>query len=136
VTGRWFTLGTLVSSINTTDCQDISEVLLKVALNTKTLTLYCSFFCCILHRMQFHKWLTTCSMHFEIISRHYWSDCQKKTDVIFFTRFSKCNYTLGLISLIMILKYWIIYTERFKSVYKCKCTKFCFVQISVGFLSH
>jgi hypothetical protein len=33
-TGRWFSLGTPVSSINKTDCHDITEILLKVALNT------------------------------------------------------------------------------------------------------
>ena len=36
VTGRWFSLGTLVSSTNKTDCEDIAEILLKVALNTIT----------------------------------------------------------------------------------------------------
>jgi hypothetical protein len=33
-TGRWFSPGTLVSSTNKTDHQDITEILLKVALNT------------------------------------------------------------------------------------------------------
>ena len=33
-TGRLFSTGTLVSSTNTTDCHDINEILLKVALNT------------------------------------------------------------------------------------------------------
>ena len=37
--GRWFCPGTLVSSTNKTDRQDIAEILLKMALNTKTLTL-------------------------------------------------------------------------------------------------
>jgi hypothetical protein len=37
-TGQWFSLGTLVSSSNKTDRHDISEILLKVALNTITLT--------------------------------------------------------------------------------------------------
>ena len=32
-TGRWFSLCTPVSSTNKTDCQDITEILLKVALN-------------------------------------------------------------------------------------------------------
>ena len=32
--GRWFSLGTLVSSTNKTDCHDITEILWKVALNT------------------------------------------------------------------------------------------------------
>jgi hypothetical protein len=33
-TGRWFSPGTLVSSINKTDRHDITEILLKLALNT------------------------------------------------------------------------------------------------------
>ena len=37
--GRWFSPGTPVSSINKTDCQYIAEILLKVALNTISLTL-------------------------------------------------------------------------------------------------
>jgi hypothetical protein len=36
--GRWFSQGTLVSSTNKTDLHDITEILLKVALNTITLT--------------------------------------------------------------------------------------------------
>ena len=38
--GLWFSPGTLVSSNNNTDHNDITEILLKVALNTLTLTLY------------------------------------------------------------------------------------------------
>jgi hypothetical protein len=37
--GRWFSLGTLVSSTNKTNHNDITVILLKVALNTITLTL-------------------------------------------------------------------------------------------------
>ena len=37
--GRWFSRGTPVSSTNKTDRNDITEILLKVALNTITLTL-------------------------------------------------------------------------------------------------
>jgi hypothetical protein len=33
-TGRWFYPGTLVSSTNKSDCHDITEILLKVAINT------------------------------------------------------------------------------------------------------
>ena len=33
-TGRWFSLDTPVSSTNKTDCHDVIEILLKVALNT------------------------------------------------------------------------------------------------------
>jgi hypothetical protein len=36
VTGWWFSLGTLVSSINKTDSHDITEISLKVVLNTIT----------------------------------------------------------------------------------------------------
>ena len=35
-TGWWFSLGTLVSSTYKTDCHDITEILLNVALNTIT----------------------------------------------------------------------------------------------------
>ena len=38
VAGRWFSRGIPVSSINKTDRHDITEILLKVALNTITLT--------------------------------------------------------------------------------------------------
>ena len=50
--GLWISLGTLVSFTNKTDCHDITEILLKVVLNTITLTLLyyhflsqCSEFC-------------------------------------------------------------------------------------------
>jgi len=36
VAGRWFSPGTLVSSTNKTERHDITEILLKVALNTIT----------------------------------------------------------------------------------------------------
>ena len=36
VTGRWFSMGTLVSSTNKTDRHDIAEIVLKVELNTIT----------------------------------------------------------------------------------------------------
>jgi len=39
MTGRWFSPGTLVSSTNKTDCHDMIEILLKVALNTINLNL-------------------------------------------------------------------------------------------------
>ena len=41
--GWWFSRGTSVSSTNKTDHHDIAEILLKVALNTITLTLSCIF---------------------------------------------------------------------------------------------
>jgi hypothetical protein len=33
-TGRWFSKGSPVSSTNKTDCHDITEILLRVGLNT------------------------------------------------------------------------------------------------------
>ena len=56
-TGRWFSLGTLVSSTNKTDRHDITEILLKVALNT--ITLYISR---ILLSKQF-IYYTVCCLH-------------------------------------------------------------------------
>jgi hypothetical protein len=41
VSGRWFSRGTPVSSTNKTDRHDITEILLKVAWNTTTVTLHC-----------------------------------------------------------------------------------------------
>ena len=38
VTGRWFSLGARVCSTNKAECHDIAEILLKVVLNTITLT--------------------------------------------------------------------------------------------------
>jgi hypothetical protein len=45
VAGQWFSPGTLVSSTNKTDCHDITEILLKVALNTITLIIALSHIC-------------------------------------------------------------------------------------------
>jgi hypothetical protein len=42
--GLFFSLGIPVSSINITDRHNITEILLKVALNTLTLILLCVFF--------------------------------------------------------------------------------------------
>jgi hypothetical protein len=38
MTGLWFSLDTPVFSTNKADCHDIAEILLKVALNTITIT--------------------------------------------------------------------------------------------------
>jgi len=46
-TGRWFSPGTPVSSTNKTDRHDITEILLKAALNSITLTLIPFLFFCI-----------------------------------------------------------------------------------------
>jgi hypothetical protein len=49
-TGWWFSPGTPVSSTNKTECHDITEILLKVGLNTITLPIvpqYHSFIVCL-----------------------------------------------------------------------------------------
>jgi len=43
--GWWFSPGTPVSSTNNTYRHDITELLLKVALNTITLTMQCDVIC-------------------------------------------------------------------------------------------
>ena len=55
-TGQWFSLGALVSSTNKTDCHDITDLLLKVALNTITLT-HSYFLCIILPGGQIIYWV-------------------------------------------------------------------------------
>ena len=53
--GRWFSPGTSVSSTNKTDCHDITEILLKVTLNTineKQTILHCR----IRNRRKRHNW--------------------------------------------------------------------------------
>jgi len=44
---HWFSPGTPVSFTNKTDQQDITEILLKVALNTISLALSYVFVCCM-----------------------------------------------------------------------------------------
>ena len=45
VAGQWFSLGSPVSSTTKTDGHDITEILLKVALNTLTLLIFFFLFC-------------------------------------------------------------------------------------------
>jgi hypothetical protein len=54
-----FSPGTPVSSTNKTDRHDIAEILLKVALNTITLTLYFYLFDIVDIRMIDKQWITT-----------------------------------------------------------------------------
>ena len=39
--GLWFFRGTLISSTNKTDCHDITDILMKVVLNTISLKYHC-----------------------------------------------------------------------------------------------
>jgi hypothetical protein len=53
--GRWFSPGTPVSSTNKTDCQDKTEILLKVPLNTiNQNNLYC-IFCTLLYLLYLYN---------------------------------------------------------------------------------
>jgi hypothetical protein len=56
VESLWFSPGTPVSSINKTDCHDIAEILVKVALNTITITPNPQlFFCAIYNKTKYNN---------------------------------------------------------------------------------
>jgi hypothetical protein len=66
--GRWFSPGTPASSTIKTDCHDIAEILLKVALNTKDQKsnqpircglLLCSVIVCKIYEPINHKFIRT-----------------------------------------------------------------------------
>jgi len=60
VAGQWFSMGTPVSSTNKTNHHDITEILLKVALNTITLILFLNQFCnVIIDRSRCLEWVTS-----------------------------------------------------------------------------
>jgi hypothetical protein len=63
VTGQWFSLDTPVSSTNITDCHDITEILLKVVLNTIHLTQNPSY---LFFKLSFYVHV---KLHIEHISR-------------------------------------------------------------------
>jgi hypothetical protein len=54
---RWFSLGTPVSSTNKTDQHDITEILLKVVLNTISLKNINSANCLIKELTNFTRWV-------------------------------------------------------------------------------
>ena len=56
-TGRWFSPGTMGSAINKIDLHDINEILLKVTLNTITLTLFFKVNISINFYLTCYKWL-------------------------------------------------------------------------------
>ena len=61
--GRWFSLGTLVSSTNKTDRHDISKLLLTVVLNTIILTLCMTNTCENGFCIQFHAlYIISCQL--------------------------------------------------------------------------
>ena len=67
---RWFSPGTPVSSTNTTDRHDITEILLKVALNTITHKPIKAVFIStwILHGVIFHMiYIGLCNIHLYVI---------------------------------------------------------------------
>ena len=68
--GLWFSPGTLVSSTNKTDRLDITEILLKVVLNTATLTLNQ----CLSHAEVMSSFLTNGKAY--LIQLYVKKDCQ------------------------------------------------------------
>ena len=59
-TGRWFSPGTPVSSTNKIDRHEITEILLKVALNTINLTkqtFWLTFYKLFTHKMMEYEWI-------------------------------------------------------------------------------
>jgi hypothetical protein len=61
MTGQYFFPGTPVSSTSKTDCHDITEILLKVALNTITQTLHkvqsCSNTCLLVYYIYWYQFI-------------------------------------------------------------------------------
>jgi len=55
-TGLWFSTGTPVSSTNKTDCHDITEILVKVALSTTKQTNKHMFMCMLIYHSQWHHY--------------------------------------------------------------------------------
>jgi hypothetical protein len=79
-TGRLFSLGALVSSTNKTDRHNITEILLKVALNTITLTrTYCVW--------MWKKVKNIFKLLISVINLH-----EKEIDRIFIQKFNHCGY--------------------------------------------
>ena len=73
---RWFSLGTPVSSTNKTDCQDITEILLKVASNTINQTIhYCQ-----------------CSIHVQILNPMLTRQILSYSCIFFIIRSNVFNY--------------------------------------------
>jgi hypothetical protein len=76
--GRWFSLCTPVSSTNKTDRHDIIEILLKVTVNTKTLTptIICLFSSC-------HEWNSNIQLH-NYSSFHGFHSCNSESKNILY----------------------------------------------------
>ena len=90
--GRLFSPGTLVSSTNKTDHHDITEILLKVALNTITLTLY------------FYKY-----KHFIVISLYYPQHFRMNSEILLWHLF----VTLSCYSCYIFCPRWLIFWFTF-----------------------
>ena len=69
VTERWLSLGTPVYSTNKNDCHDITEILLKVAFDTTSLTLYLTEYLTenMMYDMFHHNIYTICNLIFFLV---------------------------------------------------------------------
>ena len=72
-TGRWFSPGATVSSTNKTDHHDMTEILLKVALNTITLTLLIIHFNELIINMKVEIFTDHLYLLSNVISKYKWS---------------------------------------------------------------
>ena len=73
-TGRWFFPGTPFFSINKTDCHDITEILLKVVLNTMNLN----------QLNRFELLLEVKTLHYKVLLIQRQKHCRNKDNLILF----------------------------------------------------
>ena len=79
-TGQWFSLGTPVSSNNQTDRHNITEILLKVALNTITLIIYWTVNMYISSFLNYKSiFLRMSYFRLYSLNRHFWMYLWKET---------------------------------------------------------
>ena len=91
--GRWFSPCTAASSTNKTDCHDITEILLKVALSTKNLQGFCWLY-----------WELSPNLNWEILSTKYESEMNlgNNKQNNFAVEFISLNYSIMYLSFLFL----------------------------------